>query len=119
MKMKEILDSFTNGQKDATGLIAHAEELGMDVSDASYSLKDVNQSLVESRVQIHAFAVAPVITAAGPGLKIVADAQKSALSAIDEYYFRRHGLGVATLVITLLVVLLYLKIRQIERKSSR
>ena len=119
MSIKTILDSLTDGQKNSLGLIAHAEELGMDVSDASYSLKDVNQSLIESRVQIHTFAVEPVRTAAGPGLKIVADAQKSALSAIDEYYFRRQGLGVATLVITLLVVLLYLKIRKIERKSSR
>ncbi len=119
LAMKAALDSLTNGQKDAALLIAHAEQLGMDVSDASYSLKDVNQSLVESRVQIHAFAVAPLVSAAQPGLKIVADAQKSALGAIDEYYFRRHGLGIATLVITLLVVLLFFKIRQIERKSKQ
>ncbi len=117
--MKTTLDSLTNGQKDASALLAHAEQLGMDVSDASYSLRSVNQSLVESRVQVHAFAIAPVVSAAQPGLKIVADAQKSALGAINEYYFRRKGLGVATLVITLLVVLLYLKIKQIERKSRQ
>ncbi len=117
--IKATLDSLTIGQRNAAHFIAHAEELGMDVSDASYSLKDVNQSLVEARVQVHAFSVAPVKDAAKPGLKIVGDTQKSALSAIDEYYFRRQGLGVATLVITLLVILLYLKIRQIERKSSR
>ncbi len=117
--IKETLDSLTIGQKNAADLIARAENLGMDVSDAKYSLKDVNQSLVESRVQVHAFAVEPLKEAAKPGLQIVADAQKSALSAIDEYYFRRQGLGVATLAITLLVILLYLKIRQIERKSNR
>lgn len=119
LAMKTALDSLTNGQKNASALLAHAEELGMDVSDASYSLKDVNQSLVESRVQVHALSILPLKTAAEPGLKIVADAQKSALSAIDEYYFRRQGLGVATLVITLLVILLYLKIKQIERKSTQ
>ena len=117
--IKATLDSLTNGQKDASILLAQAERLGMDVSDARYSLKDVNQSLVESRVQVHAFTAAPVVSAAQPGLQIVANAQKSALSAIDEYYFRRKGLGVATLVITLLVILLYLKIKQIERKSTQ
>jgi hypothetical protein len=119
LAVRTTLDSLTIGQKNAANLIARAENLGMDVSDASYSLKDVNQSLVESRVQVHAFATAPLEDAAKPGLKIVADAQKSALSAIDEYYFRRSGLGIATLVITLLVILLYMKIRQIERRSKR
>ncbi|HUI29663.1 MAG TPA: cytochrome c3 family protein [Candidatus Acidoferrales bacterium] len=117
--IKTILDSVTMGQNSALNLISRAENLGMDVSDASYSLKDANQSLVESRVQVHAFELAPLKDAAKPGLKIVAEAQKSALSAINEYYFRRQGLGVATLAITFLVILLYLKIRQIERKSNR
>ncbi len=116
--MRTTFDSLTNGQRDDSLLIARAEQLGMDVSDANYSLKDVNQSLVEARVQIHAFASGPVVTAAQPGLNIVADAQKSALAAIDEYYFRRKGLGVSTLIITFLLVVLFLKLRQIERKSN-
>lgn len=117
--MKVTFDSLTDGQKNDSSLIARAEQLGMDVSDASYSLKDVNQSLVEARVQIHAFAAGPVLSAAQPGLKIVADVQKSALGAVSEYYFRRKGLGISTLIITLLVVVLFLKIRQIERKSRQ
>jgi Cytochrome c3 len=119
LAIRSTLDSLTNGRKDAESFIARAEQLGMDVSDASYSLKDVNQSLVEARVQVHSFDAAPVKSAAGPGLKIVSAAQKSALAAVDEYYFRRHGLGVATLIITLLAVLLFLKIRQIERKPKQ
>ncbi|OYV86185.1 MAG: hypothetical protein B7Z63_04390, partial [Ignavibacteriae bacterium 37-53-5] len=119
LAIRSTLDSLTNGRKDAEAFIARAEQLGMDVSDASYSLKDVNQSLVEARVQVHSFDAAPVDSAAGSGLKIVSAAQKSALGAVDEYYFRRHGLGVATLIITLLAVLLFLKIRQIERKAKQ
>ncbi len=119
LAIRSTLDSLTRGRKDAEALLAHAEQLGMDVSDASYSLKDVNQSLVEARVQVHLFDATAVKSAARPGLKIVAEAQKSALGAVDEYYFRRHGLGVATLIITLLAVLLFLKIRQIERKSGK
>ncbi len=117
--IRSTLDSLTRGRKDAEVLLSRAEQLGMDVSDAVYSLKDVNQSLVEARVQAHSFAATSVESAAEPGLKIVAGAQKSALAAVDEYYFRRHGLGVATLIITLLAVLLFLKIRQIERKAKQ
>jgi hypothetical protein len=119
LAIKAILDSLTVGENNAEKLIAKAEELGMDVSDASYSLKDVKQSLVETRVQIHAFALEPLKEAAEPGLKIVAQTQKNAMSAIDEYYFRRQGLGIATLVITFLVIILFMKIKQIERKSRQ
>lgn len=118
-RIKAAFDSLTDGQKDAESLIAQAEQLGMDVSDASYSLKDVNQSLVQARVQVHSFSSSPVLSAANPGMKIVADAEKSATAAIHEYYFRRHGLGISTLIITFLVVLLFLKIKQLERKSRR
>jgi len=37
-------------------------------------------------------------------------------AAIHEYYFRRFGLVVATLIITLLAVSLYLYVRRLERK---
>ncbi|MCL4540062.1 MAG: cytochrome c3 family protein [Bacteroidetes bacterium] len=117
--IRSTLDSLTRGRKDAEVLLSRAEQLGMDVSDAIYSLKDVNQSLVEARVQVHSFAAPSVKSAAAPGLEIVTEARKSALGAVDEYYFRRHGLSVATLIITLLAVLLFLKIRQIERKTTR
>ncbi len=119
LAIRTTLDSLTVGRKDAEALLAKAEQLGMDVSDASYSLKDVNQSLVEARVQVHSLSSPDVKSAAGPGLKIVAAAQQSALAAVSEYYFRRHGLGVATLIITLLAVLLFLKIRQIERRQKQ
>ncbi len=119
LKIRNVLDSLTNGQRNAEIILNHAEQLGMDVSDALYSLKDVNQSLVEARVKIHAFATDPVVSAAQPGLKIVSEAQKIGRDAVHEYYFRRNGLGVATLINTLLVVLLYLKIREIERKQRK
>lgn len=117
--VRRALDSLTYGRSDAAASIERAEQLGMDVSDAKYSLKDVNQSIVESRVQVHGLNAAQVMTAAGPGLKIVAEAQQGAAAAIYEFYFRRKGLGVATLAITFLVIVLFLKIRQIERKSRR
>ncbi|MGC8653411.1 MAG: ammonia-forming cytochrome c nitrite reductase subunit c552 [Candidatus Kryptoniota bacterium] len=119
LNIKAVLDSLTNGQKDAEVLLGRAEQLGMDVSDVRYSLKDVNQSLIEARVKIHAFETGPVLASAQPGLKIVAEAQRSAIDAVNEYYYRRNGLGIATLINTLLVILLYLKLREIERKQKK
>ena len=90
----------------------------MDVSDATYSLKDVNQSLVSSRVAIHSFRPAELAEAVRPGIHVISTARAAGLEAIHEYYFRRQGLAVSTLIVTLFVILLYLKIRQIERRPK-
>ena len=117
LKIRATLDSLNLGSIHAEAMLANAEQLGMDVTDARYSLKDLNQSLVQARVQLHTFDAPPVEEAAAPGLTIVANAQKAAVSAVDEFHFRRYGLGFATLVISALALALYLKIRSIERKN--
>jgi hypothetical protein len=115
--MRDTLKALSNGHSEATQVLNHAEQLGMDVVEAKYQLKDANQSLVESRVKIHSFSKEPVLESAAPGLKIIAQAKEAGKGAIKEYYFRRKGLAISTLLLTLLVVLLYIKIRQIESRS--
>jgi hypothetical protein len=115
--MKESLTRLTKGQAEASKVLNQAEQLGMDVVEAKYLLKDANQSLIETRVKVHTFAKEPVIESAAPGISIIAKAKEAGHAAIKEYYFRRKGLAVSTLLLTVLVVLLYLKIRQIEKRS--
>lgn len=116
--MRTTLQGLTRGQTEAEELLNQAEQLGMDVAEAKYTLKDVNQSLIETRVKVHSFAKEPVQESAAPGLKVIAEAREAGHAAVKEYYFRRKGLGVSTLLLTCLVVLLYLKIRQIEKKQQ-
>jgi predicted CXXCH cytochrome family protein len=116
--MQTTLKGLTKGQEDADQVLTQAEQLGMDVAEAKYTLKDVNQSLIEARVKVHSFQKEPVQESAAPGLKVIAQAKSTGQAAIKEYYFRRKGLGVSTLLLTCVVVLLYLKIRQIEGKQQ-
>ncbi|MBI5836542.1 MAG: cytochrome c3 family protein [Candidatus Eisenbacteria bacterium] len=118
LQTRATLDSLFAGRAEAEKLLSRAEQLGMDIAEARYSLKAVNQAQVESRVKVHAFEKGAVEASAAPGIKVVSAARAAALAAIREYHFRRQGLGVATLIITALVVLLYLKIRQIERRQK-
>ena len=119
LKTSGVLKSLTKGQEEAKSLLSRAEQLGMDVTEAKYSLKDVNQSLIESRVKIHSFALSPVMESAGPGIKIIEEAKRAAQAAIDEYYFRRKGLGISTFILTILVALLYAKIKRIEQAQKK
>ncbi len=117
--MRATLEGLTKGQAEAEQVLNQAEQLGMDVAETKYSLKDVNQSLIEARVKVHSFGKEPVSESAAPGLKVIGQAKEAGHAAIKEYYFRRKGLGVSTLLLTFVVVLLYLKIRQIEQKSKK
>ncbi len=45
-------------------------------------------------------------------------AKNEAQSTIDEYYFRRIGLGISTLIITILSIALFVYIRIINREEA-
>jgi cytochrome c553 len=117
-RMRALLDSLSLGQADADRTLRHAEQLGMDVADAKYDLKDVRQALVQSRVAIHSFKVADLADAVHPGIKVLASSRKSAAEAVHDFYFRRKGLVISTLIVTITAVLLWLKIREIERDQE-
>jgi predicted CXXCH cytochrome family protein len=117
VRLKGLLDSLSTGQQEAVAALDHAENLGMDVADARYSLKDVNQSVVQSRVAIHTFRTKDLEEAARPGIALIAQAKQAGHEAVREYHFRRQGLAISTLIVTFVVVLLWLKIRQIERRQ--
>jgi len=118
VRIKGLLDSLSAGEGQAMAILDRAENLGMDVSDARYSLKDVHQAVVQSRVTVHSFEVEELAAAAHPGIQLIGRARTVGEEAIREYKFRRQGLVVSTLIVTFLVVVLWLKIREIERRQT-
>jgi predicted CXXCH cytochrome family protein len=117
-RLRGLLDSLAVGQERAEAVLARAENLGMDISDARYTLKDVHQAQVQARVAIHSFREEDLEEAARPGIMVVAKAEEAGHAAVKEYRFRRQGLVVSTLIVTFAVFLLWLKIRQIERRQK-
>ena len=117
--MRALLDSLSGGQRRADQQIAHAEELGMDVADAKYDLRAVHQARVQGRVAIHSFTVADLADAIHPGIAVLAETEHAGQEAVHDYYFRRQGLAVSTLIVTLVAVLLYLKIREMEKEKKK
>jgi predicted CXXCH cytochrome family protein len=118
LHMRALLDSLSGGQARADSMMQRAEQKGMDVSDAKYDLKDVHQALVQSRVAIHSFKLGELADAIHPGIAVLAATETAAKEAVHDYYFRRQGLAVATLIVTIVIVLLWLKIREIERDQK-
>jgi len=116
--MKKLLDSLSAEDESTKRILAEATQKGMDVSDAEYSLKDVRQILIQSRTSIHAFDISKFKEAISPGFEIIGKSKKAGIDAVDDFYFRREGLGIATLIVTILVIGLYFKIKKMEKKKG-
>ena len=116
-QMREMIDTLVVKINKAKEILYEAETKGMDVSDARYQMNDVPQILIKARTVIHTANLDEFKETINPGYEIISEVTRAGLEAIDEYYFRRWGLGASTLIITILVIALYLKIKQIERRK--
>jgi hypothetical protein len=116
-QMKQILDSLIGGQARAANALGKARALDMDVSEGESAVEEIREKIIESRTAVHAFTPQHLMEVTKNGFAAEARAESLAAAAVFEYKFRRAGFGVATLVITGLALLLWLKIRAIERRQ--
>jgi predicted CXXCH cytochrome family protein len=117
-EMKMLIDSLQHNARYANGVITEAEQKGMEVSDAKFDFKDIRQILIETRTVMHKTDIEKYRETIKAGFDITNKSKTAGEEAIKDYYFRRTGLGISTLIITVLAVGLYLKIRKIERKQQ-
>lgn len=103
----------------ADSVLSEAIEKGMMTTDEEFRLKEVEQALIQTRTMVHAFNEDSVLSRATPGIEKADTVRINSASLIDEYHFRRKGLGFATLFITILAVALYIKIKRIDRDLGK
>ena len=110
------LDSLVNAYAHAEDRLAHVQRIGMDDVEIGFSLQNAKQSLIKARTLVHTFDPAQVGALSGEGEEHAAQAIKLAESQIHEYAVRRKGFGITTIFITILIIALFFKIREIDRK---
>src|SRR5512143_3429061 len=116
--MRSMIDSLEAGMSVADSLVHEAEQKGMEVTEATFKLRDARQARLQSRTMVHAFNEAKFREVVDQGLGVVATVRTEGKDAIDEFYFRRWGLGIATVIITIVGLSLYGTIRRIERRQK-
>jgi hypothetical protein len=116
--MRALADSLESGETHARALVEEAEQKGMEIAEAKFRLRDSRQAGLEARTMVHSFDGARFASVVGKGLAVNSSVVEEASATVHEFYFRRVGLGVATLIITLLAVSLYLYVRRIERRQA-
>jgi predicted CXXCH cytochrome family protein len=116
-QMKELIDSLKLERDLTKEILEEAKRKSMDVSDADFPLQDLRQILIQARTIVHGFSIEKYEELTNEGFEITSKAKADGLAAIDDYYFRRWGLGIATVIVTILVIGLYVKLRKLEKKK--
>ncbi len=116
--LRTRLDTLAAAYRKASVMKERVNSLGMDDLDIEFILQEAKQSLTKARTMIHTFDTLKVSALTTEGLVKNQQAIREARVQIEAYYIRRKGLGASTFIITLLIVALYLKIREIERRQK-
>ncbi len=118
-RMKYMIDSLIKDVDLANYFINEAEQKGMDVSDAKFDYNDIKKVLITTRTVLHYSDLEKYVNTIDEGFKITTKAKTTGKEAVEEYYFRRWGLGISTIFITILCIALYLKLRKTEREQKQ
>lgn len=114
-EMKAGLTRLLERLQSAREVLERAEIAGMEVSRPLFDMVEGRDRLVSARVEVHRFDAASLKTILGEGEKIAADAEQRGWKALQDLAFRRKGLAVSFLILLVMIGLVVVKIRQLER----
>ncbi len=110
------IGNLVAAHNQADSILNEAIVRGMMTTDEEFRLKEVSQALIQTRTMVHSINYDSVLSRAEEGIKKAEDVKINSAALIDEYHFRRRGLGLATLFITILAIALYIKIKQVDKR---
>lgn len=118
LKMKKEITNFKNKIELADSLLTKAYKEGVDVSEPQFKLREANNLLVMTRDLTHSLSVETVEEKIKEGDKIVSEVTQKGQAAIKEAKLRKTGLIIALIFVFILAFGLFLKVRQINKKTS-
>ncbi|MEW5796322.1 MAG: cytochrome c3 family protein [Candidatus Zixiibacteriota bacterium] len=111
--MSTGLYKLVSARDQAKTVLDDAIAKGMLTTDVELMLGEVDQALIKARTAVHAFGTAEFKGKADTGIAKADTVLARSKALIDNYFFRRKGLALATLFITIVAVCLYLRIRKL------
>ena len=111
-------DTIAGMDQARTRFIAVSEKLaarGLDIEPIDNQLTDLGDVLKKSRTYVHSFSRNTFQQVAAPGEEAVKRTDVLVNNASEEYKYRQIGLAVSIAFIGLLMLAIYLKLRQMEK----
>jgi hypothetical protein len=114
--MRAAVDRLKHVMTDTEQMLQRAAAMGMEVSEEQYKYReDVRPQLIKVRTETHLGDPAAVAAAVDEAIQAAAASEASAQATVAEAHARRRNLLLPLGLIVVLMVLLALKLRQLER----
>ena len=115
--LRGMIDGLLARIDKSRQILDRAERAGMEVSRPKFELREAIDGVTHARVLIHTSSTAEVDKVVAPAVGVAAKTYQAGVDALAELNFRRKGLVVSLFFILFLAVLVYLKLREIERRQ--
>ena len=116
--MRSRIDGLLGQIEKSREILERAERAGMEVSRPKFDLREAIDGVTHARVLIHTSSTAEVDKVIAPAVGVAAKTYQAGVAALAELTFRRKGLVISLVFIIFLAVLVYLKLREIERRQA-
>ena len=114
-KMYAALSATDAELREAERLLHKAEVAGMDVSDVQFELNSSGTTAtLDARALIHTFDPERFVARTVEAREVASTALAAGTAALDELRYRRIGLAVSLVLIGLVLLGLFLKIRELN-----
>jgi hypothetical protein len=109
------IDSLKTKIETIEQLMLTAEQKGMEVSELYINLEEARKSLIQTRTTIHSFDELEVNKVADNGFVVLNEASVNIQEILGELKFRRTGLLIFSIIITISIITLYLMLKNIKK----
>ena len=111
-QLENLQSAFTASEE----ILGRAERQGMEVSQPMLQQAQAKDALMKARVSVHTFSESELKRDTDAGLAVTRQTHIAGEKALEEWKFRRVGLGLSLVMIALTLVGLGFYIRNLEQK---
>jgi predicted CXXCH cytochrome family protein len=116
--MRMAIDSLREAILQADNITQEAEQKGVEGSRGRFDLGPAKDDLTRVRSVVHTFDPAQVTEITSSGIKIADGVHQKAKAALGDIRTRRIGLLVTLLVVIFLAIILWRKIKQVDKNTD-
>ncbi len=117
-ELRTMIEGLSSRLDQAATILTRAEHAGMEIGSPRFELLAAKESLIKARAETHSLQIEKIKTATDSGLIVAQKSLESGQGLLAELQFRRKGLAVSMLVIVAVLVGLFLKIREVDRRRG-
>ena len=111
-----MIEGLSSRIDQAAAILTKAEHAGMEIGSPRFELIAAKESLIKARAETHLLQMEKIKAATDPGFIVAQKSFESGQDLLAELQFRRKGLAASLLVIGAVLVGLFFKIREVDRR---